>query len=359
MLIKNFFFSNLVSYLSKNLTKTSSIDFKKLFEQDILPILTLLILPPLLAEVLYGSTYLSVLFLIIPEIGIYGCYNVIVRYLINRYELNNIAILLFGIVFALFEQGLIRQTALAPLAVIAPEGSYGRFYDVNWIYLIWSLGYQGIWGVFIPQKMYELLFPKQKNKIKIFGIILALFAFLISCIAEWYSWTQIAYPQYNNTQAYQPSQNILLGFLITITLLIILAFIFKTNKKKKIKNEEKIPYIILICLTTFILALSWFWLLLFAFGAFPSIPLFQPIIFSIIIAFVAYTGLSYWSKSSYWTDATSIAVISSVLGASMLAGFVTTGITNDIDIFAKIIFDIFAMVILISWYKKMVNEQKL
>ena len=47
--------------------------------RQVAPAVTLLILAPIIAEVLWGSTHLTTLILLIPETGTYGCAALIIR----------------------------------------------------------------------------------------------------------------------------------------------------------------------------------------------------------------------------------------------------------------------------------------
>ncbi len=330
--------------------KTKANDF---FETRAFPILILLLLPPFIAELLYGSTYVQTLILFIPEIGLYGCFSLMTRYIVIKKQLKTTSIILFALAFALSLQLLIRQTSLTPLAVVTSHDIYGRMYNINWIYLIWALGYQSVWGIILPLKLFDFLFPDKRDDplIGFVGFVTVGMLFLIAAYAEWYSWTQIAYPLYNNTQPYQPAFGIFVFALIIITFLIIFGLINKKNDDKVIKTNESIPSDIIIGATFFVLSLSWFWLLLFAFGAFPTIPIVQPLIFSFIISLVAMVAFIYWSKSVEWNNSTTLSVIISVLLASMLAGFLTTGISDLIDFIIKLLLNIIVVVSLVLFYK--------
>ena len=117
------------------------------------------------------------------------------------------------------------------MAIVTPDGAYGRINDVNILYLIWSLGYQGIWGVFIPQKLFDLIYPERKNSplIGTLGFILSFLILIGSCYVEWFTWTQIAYPAYNNTTPYQPATSYIVYGFMFIALLVYFGYI---NKKK-------------------------------------------------------------------------------------------------------------------------------
>ena len=330
---------------NQNLEKKSELNV--LLEEKVIPIITLLLIPPIIAEILFGSTYLRIILIFIPEIGMFGGFSLLVRFVVKRRNLKSSSIIIFGIVFALLVTFFIRQTALAPLPGVDSQNIYGRSFGINWIYLIWSLGYLSLWGIVIPIKLFDLIFPEKKDDplIGLFGALIVSIGFLVSSYADWYSWTQIAYPLYNNTGPYQPPTITLLEVIVVIFVLMLLG-LFNKKKKESISTSEPIPSLLIIGITTFVISLSWFGLLLFAFGVFPSIPIEQPIIFSVIMVVVASIAFFYWPKSELWTDVTTLIAITSALLASMVAGFVTNGITQLIDIFGKIILNIIALLLL-------------
>src|SRR5262249_49942034 len=99
-------------------------------------------------------------YLLLPQIGVYGCGALIIRALARHRRRGWVAILLMGLAFAIVEECLILQTALAPLFIAAdPQHIYGRTLGVNWVYLLFTLGYESIWAIVLPIQLTELLFP--------------------------------------------------------------------------------------------------------------------------------------------------------------------------------------------------------
>jgi len=111
------------------------------------PVVTLLLLAPVTAEVLFGTTRVTTLFVLVPQIGAWGCGALIIRYLARRLSKGWRAILLLGIALAVAEECVIQQTSLAPLVGVNPDEVYGRAFGVNWVYFLWALGYESIWAV--------------------------------------------------------------------------------------------------------------------------------------------------------------------------------------------------------------------
>src|SRR6516164_5900614 len=78
--------------------------------QRIGPILSLLLLAPMISEVLYGATRLSVIFVLIPEILTWGCGALIIRECVRRWNKGWPSMLLLGVALAFAEEWIIQQT---------------------------------------------------------------------------------------------------------------------------------------------------------------------------------------------------------------------------------------------------------
>src|SRR5262245_29663368 len=163
--------------------------------QRMAPIVTLLVLAPIIVEFLFGSTSVSRLYLLLPQIGVYGAGALLIRALVRHRGRGFGAILLLGLAFALAEECVILQTALAPLFVaMDPQHIYGRSLGVNWVYLLSQLGYESVWAIVIPIQLAELLFPKRRTDpwLGKAGMVVAAIVYLVASVVVWYLWEQAA-----------------------------------------------------------------------------------------------------------------------------------------------------------------------
>jgi hypothetical protein len=92
------------------------------------PAFTLLILAPVVAEVLGGATRLSFIFVLIPEIMVWGCGALIAREVVRRWQGGWTSTLLLGLGLSIAEEFIIQQTSLSialflpgVLAALSPE----------------------------------------------------------------------------------------------------------------------------------------------------------------------------------------------------------------------------------------------
>ncbi|HTE49772.1 MAG TPA: hypothetical protein VK698_02780, partial [Kofleriaceae bacterium] len=114
------------------------------------PVLTLLLLAPIVGEVLSGATRLSYIIVLIPEIMVWGCGALLVREAVRRWRGGWISMLVLGLALAVAEELVIQQTSLAPLPWLGDLPAYGRVWGVNWVYFLFMLGYEATWIVLVP-----------------------------------------------------------------------------------------------------------------------------------------------------------------------------------------------------------------
>jgi hypothetical protein len=111
--------------------------------RGVAPIATLLVLSPVIIEVLFGATRITLPFLLILQICIYCGAALVICTLVRRRRGWG-AILLLGMAFAIAEECVILQTSESPpyqqlLFAGAPDPTYSWAFGVGWAYLLWAL----------------------------------------------------------------------------------------------------------------------------------------------------------------------------------------------------------------------------
>jgi hypothetical protein len=124
----------------------------------------LVLLAPLIAAVLSGSTRLSFIFAFIPETTVWGCGALLCRELIRRWRAGTTSLLLLGLALSVAEEFVIQQTSLAPLPFPGANAHFGRLWGVNWIYFLLMLGYESVWVAAVPVTITELISPSRRNR---------------------------------------------------------------------------------------------------------------------------------------------------------------------------------------------------
>ena len=316
-------------------------------------VVTLVFLSPVIAEVLYGSTHLTTLFLLIPQMAVYGCAALIIREVVRRRGGGWPSILLLGIAFSIAEECLILQTSLAPLFFAAdPFHVYGRALGVNWPYLLWALGYESVWSIVIPIQLTEMIFPAQRKDpwLGTKGIIAAAVIFIAGSIFVWFIWSQVAMKQYYHGPPFRISPIAIVVAALTIAALSSLAFAFP-RRETQVSDASRELRLWLVMLMSFVWGLAWFVLVVLATGYVKQVPAWVQMALGILLAGVGIVVIRRLVTRFVWTDGPRLALIFGVLTASMSAGVVASGITLPIDMAAKIVFDVVAVVLLIRLFR--------
>ncbi len=182
------------------------------------PIITLLFLAPIMGEVLSGSTpifeFINPL-VIIMLVCLYGVSALLFRELIVRWKKGYASLLIAGLAYGILEEGIILKSFFNPGWVdVGALGIYGRFLDVNWIWVIMLMIFHSLISISAPVILTDLIYPEIKGKslvsdssMKILIIILMIDGFF-----------------FNIMTAYQPT---ILHYLIFGALMLLLLYFAK------------------------------------------------------------------------------------------------------------------------------------
>jgi hypothetical protein len=314
--------------------------------QRIAPIITLLVLAPIIVEFLFGSTHISTAYLLLPQIGVYGAGALLIRALARYRGRGYGAILLLGLAFAVAEECVILQTALAPLFVaMDPQHIYGRSLGVNWVYLLSQLGYESVWAIVIPIQLTELLFPKRRSDpwLSKWGVAVATLVYLVSSVVVWYLWEQAA-QRFTHRPGYEAP-----ALTVAIALVVIAALIFVAlgpwwPAHRRAQPARRAPRPWFALLVAFLFALFWFVLVVLSVGVAPSLSAGTAVVGGLILAALAFWLIWRWSASPKWGDAHRLALITGALLASMLVGFLASGAREPVDLIGKLVLNILAII---------------
>lgn len=308
------------------------------------PAFTLALLAPFIGEVLTGSTRLSFLFVLIPEIMVWGCGALLIREAVRRWRGGTTSLILMGLALAVAEEWVIQQTSLAPFAWTTASGGYGRFWGVNWIWFLAMLGYECVWVTLVPIEVTELIFRKQRDErwLGSIGLAITSILFLIGSLIAWFLWTHIARPKtYHVPIYYPPAAQILSGILI-IVLLIGAAYLLREHRTA-LQHTRKIPIWAGVILSL-LLASPWFRLIGMMFSRKPLEPFWLVLILGCVWAALVWVLLRWLASVPGWTDMHRWALTFGAVLASMAWGFSGSSTWHKADLIAKIIFNIFAVI---------------
>jgi hypothetical protein len=329
--------------------------------RQVAPTLTLLVLSPVIVELLFGSTHLTIISALIPEIGFYGGAALIIRYLVRRQHRGWVSILLLGMAFAIFEEFLIVQTSVSPALFVGSTFPYiyGRLFGVNWVYLLWAVGYESVWGIVLPIYLTELIFPNRRNDpwLGKRGLSTIVAVFVLASAISWYIWTQVVAPAAIGS-IYSPPLYLIIFASAMIVVLGISALGPRPTLHPAQRTARMAPQPWLVGSLILVVSLIWFVLVAFAFDTIPAIPAPISIIVGLIVAGTVLFLIKSLSASINWRDTHQLAIIIGGLETSMLAGFWASGIVLAIDFIGKIIFNSIAVILLFYLASRLHNRSR-
>lgn len=324
--------------------------------------MTLLLLSPIVSELLFGTTRITILFVLLPQIGTWGCATLVIRDVVRRRQGGWFAVLLFGLALAVAEECVIQQTSLAPLVGADPEHIYSRAFGVNWVYFLWALGYESIWVVLIPIQLAELIFPDRRDQpwLTTRGLVITSCVFLFASFIAWYSWTQLYVPQAFPESSYRvPRTSIAVGLGVAIALASA-AMGSKSSISAGLAGTRKAPPWPSLLLFALVGGLLWFCLVFLAYGAVPTLPVAVPIAAGIALAAGEAFLIARWSGSRGWRHSHALGLCAGAVGASMAAGFplliAMRGPT--IDFAGKALFNLAAVILLIRLAQRLSARER-
>jgi hypothetical protein len=314
------------------------------------PAVALAVLSPVIAEVLSGATHLSVIFVIIPEILVWGGGALLIREVARRRKLSGTALLLMGFVLSLAEEIFIQQTSLAPLPWIK-TAIYGRTAGVNWIYLLFQLGYESVWVVVVPVQLVELMYPERRSEhwLRTRGLIITSILFLLGARIAWYAWIKRVRPMIFHLSPYHPSPYAFLTGLVAAAVLIAIA----VNLRAGLQAADRwVPASEALFFFVLVFGLAWYMLLVLQFSnihALTSMPFWIPMIVGIAWGAMVFALMRHWSQSSVWTDMHRYAAVFATMLVCMTGGWLGASLWLRIDQIAQVVFDVAAIVLMIAF----------
>jgi len=150
-----------------------------------LPAFVLVLMAPLVAELLAGSTPLGqpivLAILLVVYLPLYGAGALLIRELVRRSGRGWPSILLLGAAYGFIEEGFVSQSLFNPTLYHAANWG-ARILGINGVYTEWVIVVHAVWSASIPILLTELLFPGQRTADRIGLIILGL------AMIGWLTW---------------------------------------------------------------------------------------------------------------------------------------------------------------------------
>jgi hypothetical protein len=132
------------------------------------PVLTLLLLSPVVGELLSGSSPPALFFnpiALLLMVGLYGCGALLVRELAVCFRLNVLGLLLLGAAYGIVEEGLMCKSFFNPFwKDVGFLSTYGRALGVNWLWAIGLTYYHAIVSITVPIFLTEAMFAGRATR---------------------------------------------------------------------------------------------------------------------------------------------------------------------------------------------------
>lgn len=323
------------------------------------PIWTLLLLAPFIAEVLSGSTRTSILFVVIPEVMVWGVGALLCRELVRRWRAGGTSLLLLGLALSIAEEFIIQQTSLAPLPFSGSNAAYGRIWGINLVYLLFMLGFESVWVVMIPVQVAELFFPQRALQpwLRLRGWIASCVVFLLGARIAWYGWTQQARPRLHAAPYHAPLKLIALGFA-AIAALVTLAYLLRSFGRHRPDDRRRTAPAWLVGPAAFVMGAAWFKLIGENFIPNPVEPFWIAIAAGIAWAIAAFVLFAWWSLRPSWRQSHRYAAVTGATLAVMAAPYLTIASWPKIDVVGLVIFDVIALIGFVLLAKKVFARAK-
>jgi hypothetical protein len=287
------------------------------------PVVTLLLLSPVVTNLLFGSIPVRNAFAVLPSAGAWGLGALLIRELARRRGLGWPAILILGVALAVAEECVFLQTSLLPLIGIAPDRVYGRAFGVNWPYLLWALGYESVWAVALPILIVEWMYPDRREGpwMGERGFVIAAVIFVLAGLLRWYGWTQVFVPQNFPAWAHRPAPLTIVTALAAIVTLVAAALSLPKDSADARTGTTGPPRPWLVGFAALVTGLLWSGLLFLAYGAAPAVPAWIPLVAGALLAGAVAFVAGRSTRRPGWGELHSLALVLGALLASMSAGF--------------------------------------
>lgn len=334
------------------------------------PMATLVFLSPVLAELLMGVVHLSNLWLLLPEMGVYGLAALLIREVVRRRQGGWGMILLLGFAYAIAEECVILQTSFTPqFFPPAFAANFGWAFGVQWIYLVAMVWYESVYAIVLPIYFTELLFPGQRDRLWLDrrGLAVAAVFFVLSSIGVWWLWRYVGVQKYGPSTYQIPLRNVGLA-LIAIIALVSATLLLSPHGRPAPRPPRRTWSPWLVGIMAFGHGLAWFVLIALAYlpaTLLPGVSPLLPLIIGVIWVALALLVVKRLSAAPGGGDPQRLALIFGASLASMVGGVLTILTASPLDQISKLVFDVIAVILFVylAWRlrqrKRMLTEQPL
>ncbi len=322
---------------------------KKSWFYRALPAITLMLLAPLIAEILPGATRLSSAFVYPIEVLIWGGGAVMARYLVRRFRLGWVNLLLLALALAVAEECLIQQTSFAPLVVKLKGVEYARAEGFNYLYFLWAMIYEAVFVVLVPVTLCELIFPSRKDSgwLSGWGMAIVCVLFLPACHAAWYGWNMVARVKFLHQPPYVLSSADIMAGAGAIIVLVALAVGPLRRVLARSAKPMAPPHPLVVAGLAIAFSVALFGVLVMAFGIRPDVSPVLPVIAGLLLVVLTLALVPGWMAHARWGRWHDTGLTYGAIAGNcgiMFVGFIGAA---PIDLWGKVVFDSIAGLMLL------------
>lgn len=283
---------------------------------------TLIFLTPLIAELTFGSTPTRFAYLILLWLPIYGAGILLIRELVARTGRGWPSIILLGLAYELAEDGLGLQALTSPNLYHAADWA-PQILGFNVAYWLLNIIYHVVFSAVIPIFITNLLFPAFKDRpyLKKGGLVWVTLCALIGVVLMRFTVPLSQDPTYDQPLA------LVIGYVVAILAIGLVALRVLPRRAIEVHIETPVPSPKKLLILGLISTITVFGLMYPFAGAHQ--PLFTqgawaylPITLGVVIAVLAHSTITRWSKAVSWNSQRALALASGALIGHTLFGFV-------------------------------------
>jgi hypothetical protein len=317
------------------------------------PVIFLLLVAPLIAEVLFGTTTITGSVGYFAQIGLYGGGALLIREVTYRWGGGWPTILLLGAAYGAIEEGLLEPTWFTPQLQSNP---YGVALGVFWTYAAYNVGYHAVFSILIPILLTGLVFPRWRDQpwLGRTGLGVTGGVYLVNAAAIgllWWGFLQDSI--YHVPARAHPVQQ---GATVALIITLIAAARLATRARTFTPGGPPPPPGSWLGAAAAIATLAWFGLLLASASAshLRWLPFPVPIALAAAEVALCVRALQRWSAR---TDLQVLAACTGALIVQMAAGFGVAGLDGPVNIIGKAILDLVTVWLLARFALRLHRDQ--